>query len=217
MMQTPIGQKARDGAATRSRQSDPKLTHRTKGNIEPAHLTHRSMSAKRCHGRTTSDPLREVDRKQAASFLGVSLRTLDRLAASGRLTKGTAHRKTRPCVVFKDDELHDLKVELDSGHPVWQALPRSPDEPKDTIAFRIDVHYMRVLKSKGQVLGMSPGEFARSLVIRSLEEDQAHLCRHEVRRMREALGATFYALLTMKLGTAPAEARRIVNDTILKD
>lgn len=161
--------------------------------------------------------LEGVDRKQAAEYLGVSLRTLDRLASHGHLTKGTALRKTRPCVVFREDELRLLKAKLPRAGESWQRIERQPDPPKDTVAFRLDTYYLRVLKSEGEKLGLSPGEFARTLVIRSLEEEHLHLLRREVRRMREALGATFYALLTMKLGTSPAEARRIVSDTILKD
>jgi len=158
-----------------------------------------------------------VDRKQAAEYLGVSLRTLDRLAANGHLTKGTALRKTRPCVVFREDELRSLKAQLHQSEQQWRKLERKPDQPKDTVAFRLDNYYLRVLRSEADRLGLSTGEFARTLVIRALEQEQDHILRREVRRMREALGATFYALLTMKLGTSPAEARRIVNDTILKD
>lgn len=157
-----------------------------------------------------------MDRRQAAEFLGVSLRTLDRLVSNGRLSKGKALKKTRPIVVFRQEELAALKEDIGkqkaSANQYNGVFP-----PKETVAFRIDPHYLGRLTSQAKPLGLSPGEYARQLVIQSLEQEPSEKFSHEVRRLREALAAVFYALLTTRLGSSPTEARRLVDEAILKD
>lgn len=157
-----------------------------------------------------------MDRRQAAEFLGVSLRTLDRLVSKGRLSKGKALLKTRPIVVFRQEELTALKEELGkqkaSASQFCGVFP-----PKETVAFRIDPHYLGRLTSQAKPLGLSPGEYARQLVIQALEKEPSEKFSHEVRRLREALAAVFYALLTTRLGSSPTEARRLVDEAILKE
>lgn len=157
-----------------------------------------------------------MDRKEAARFLGVSLRTLDRIAATGRLTKGRALRKFKQIVVYRREELENLKAELQNHSHVNTAVLAFKPLPKDTVAFRIDPYYLQVLADRAGRAGRSPGEHARHLVIQSLERENSAEILEEVQMLRESLGATFYAFLTLKLGVSADDARRFVAQTILK-
>lgn len=155
-----------------------------------------------------------MERKEAAEFLGISLRTLDRLGSEGRLKKGRALRKTRPVVVFDLDELKALKAELERQATAPKSYRRAEDAPKDTVAFRIDPHYLARLSTEGKAQGLSAGEYARRLVIRALEDTRTEEFRDEVKRLRGALGHTFYTLLVMKFGVSEREAEEFVASTI---
>lgn len=85
------------------------------------------------------------------------------------------------------------------------------------MGFKLDPFYRSMLEAQGSVFGMSAGAYARKLVIQSLEDSTSLRIERELRRTRESLGALFYALLTTKLGSSPAEAKAIVDRTILKD
>ncbi len=156
-----------------------------------------------------------MDRQEAARYLGISLRTLDRIVATGKLTKGRRHKKTRPVVTFLDDELEALRLEIENRQRTKTADLGLRPQPKDTVAFRIDPYYSRLLSENADRAGRSVGEEARRIVIRSLECDASNLITEEIRKLRESLGATFYAFLTLKLGATPEEARRFVDVTIL--
>ena len=143
------------------------------------------------------------------------MRTLDRIVATGRLTKGRAPKKTRPAVTFLDEELKALRLEIENGQQIRTTDIGFRPQPKDTVAFRIDPYYSRLLGDIADRAGRSVGEEARRIVIRSLECDPSDLIAEEIRRLRESLGATFYAFLTLKLGATPEEARRFVDLTIL--
>lgn len=135
--------------------------------------------------------------------------------AKGRLVKTSAPGKTRPVVLFDDAALRQLKEEMLS-QSIRQPIHRDNSDPKETISFRIDPLYLRQLSEMAAQSNRSAADVARHLVIQSLETGHASAVLTEIRRVRESLGATFFALLTMKLGSSPEEARRIVADTILK-
>ncbi|MCW5941812.1 MAG: ribbon-helix-helix protein, CopG family [Fimbriimonadaceae bacterium] len=154
-----------------------------------------------------------MKRTEAARFLGVSLRTLDRIAASGRLSKGTEAGSTRPFVVYRRDELETLKAELYKDRRViWQRLPNDANL-SDSVNFRLDSAYYHQLQELAATEGTSSGVLARRIVIRFLEAEPRNL-ELEVFRLRESIGAIFYVLLTLKLGSTPAEARKIVAETM---
>lgn len=131
-----------------------------------------------------------MERREAADFLGVSLSTLDRLAAQGRLTKGRARRKTRPVTVYDEGELQRLKSELEQqGSRTTTACPPAT-KPQDAVGFRLDPYYVAQLKAKGAPLGMSAGEYARKLVIQALEQEGMELIREELSALRRSLAET---------------------------
>ena len=158
-----------------------------------------------------------MDRKAAAAYLNISLRTLDRLTAAGRLRKGRALRKTRPVVVFEEAEVSALKADLErERRPPFVPSPQQTTS-RDTVAFRLDAIYIDQLAKEGSVRGQSAGEYARHLVIKCLEDTREASFTREVRRLREGLADTVFALLTMKLGSTTEEAERFIRDTILRE
>lgn len=158
-----------------------------------------------------------MDKREAAEFLGISVRTLERLAKSGRLSQGRAKKKTRPIVVFDKKELEKLKVELTKGKPPEVFRRLNTQKPKDAIGFRLDPFYVEVLSKKGKEVGLSPSEFARKLVVQALEDTRADMFKDEVRALREGLADTFYAFLTMHFNVSKKDAQKFVNDTILRE
>lgn len=157
---------------------------------------------------------KNVDKRQAAEYLGVSTRTLERLASEGRLTKLRQKGKTRPVIVFSETELEGLKEEL-----AVEGRKRSTSlsKPLQHVGFRLDDLYVRRLTSEAQAHGMSPGEYARHLVIQSLEGTERSRVADELRSLREAMADTFHAFLTLKCGASEEEATSFVNETILRD
>lgn len=152
-----------------------------------------------------------MERQEAADFLGVSVSTLDRLASKGRLTRGRARRKTRPVTVYDEDELRTLKSQLDQSRlakptPVAEAV-----RPQDAIGFRLDPHYVRRLTEEGGRLGMSPGEYARRLVIRALETTPEDRFAQELAALRNGLSGMFYLILVQKFGATEDEANAVVD------
>lgn len=155
-----------------------------------------------------------MDRRKAAEYLGVSVRTLERLAADGRIAKGRVLRKTRPAIDFSEDDLKRLKEELTQEQPRHNA---ADFKQTDTVAFRLDPLYVRRLTKLAEAEEMSPGEYARHLVVQSIEKGSEDRFADEVRRLREGLADTFHAFLTSQCGTSEEKATEFVMNTILRD
>jgi len=148
-----------------------------------------------------------MEKQEAAEYLGVSVRTLERLAASGRLTKGRAKGKTSPLVVFDKSELEKLKKELEEARPSEVfGRPNTP-KPTDAIGFRLDPYYVKQLEEAGQKHGLSPGEYARRLVIRGLE---GQTFEGDLKALNKNLSDMFYLVLVSGLHVSEAEADEIV-------
>jgi len=73
--------------------------------------------------------LQVVNKKEAADFLGVSERAVERYTKAGKLSTRYAKGKTRPVAVYSESELHSLKQELE--HPAGiRPLVESPINEK---------------------------------------------------------------------------------------
>ncbi len=153
-----------------------------------------------------------VERAEAAKYLGVSISTLDRFASKGRLTKGRAKRKTRPVTVFIEEELAKLKAELEEARPqeVFRRL-NTTDRLPEGVGFRLDPYYIERLLAGGTERGVSAGEYARTLVIRALEDDREEGFKRELASLRNTLAEMFYVVLVTKLGASEADAREVVS------
>ncbi len=150
-----------------------------------------------------------MERLESANFLGVSLSTLDRLASQGRLKKGRAKRKTRPVTVYDRKELESLKAELEAIKP-GRAKRQGLERQLDTVGFRIDPLYIKRLQLEGETRGMSVGEYARFLVIRSLEDTTSQRVAEELTALRKSLSGMFYLILVDQFEASPEEAQAIV-------
>lgn len=148
-----------------------------------------------------------MEKSQAAEFLGVSVRTLERFAASGRLTKGRALKKTRPVVVYDMAELERLREELNEARPTEVFRRLNTPKPRDAIGFRLDPFYIKKLEEEGARIGMSAGEVARRMVIRSIEQIDS---KDGVEALRKNLSDMFYLVLVNRLGASESEATQIV-------
>ena len=151
-----------------------------------------------------------MEKKEAAEYLGVSTRTLERLATAGKLTKGRARKKTRPVVVYDKKELAALKKVLESSRPSEVFGRPNTLKPLDAIGFRLDPFYVKKLTEIGKQSGMSPSEYARRLVIRSLEGQTQSGTADELTALRKSLADMFYLVLVSKLDATEAEAKEIV-------
>lgn len=152
-----------------------------------------------------------MERKEAAEYLGISMRTLDRVVSKGRLTKGRALKKTRPVVVFEESEVRELKAELDARQGQRTGTGSTIAEPADTVAFRLDPAYFSRLETEGSNHGLSSGQYARRLVIQSLEDTRLEQIRTEIKELREGLTEMFYLVLVHKMGASESEADEIVS------
>ena len=148
-----------------------------------------------------------MEKAEAAEFLGVSVRTLERLAAAGRLKKGRALRKTRPVVTYEQTDLERLRDELERGRPAEVFRRLNTSKPTSAIGFRLDPFYVKQLEQEGAKHGMSAGEYARRLVIRGMEGQTAE---GDIRELRETLADMFYVILVTRLGSSEAEAAEII-------
>lgn len=147
-----------------------------------------------------------VERREAAEYLGVSVSTLDRLASQGKLSRGRARRKTRPVTTFDEEELQQLKAELSEKARVKVVPATRQTKYPDGIGFRLDPYYVERLKNEGEQRGMSAGEYARSLVVRGLEETAVHRFADEVETLRRNLSGMFLLILIEKFGVTEEEA-----------
>jgi len=152
-----------------------------------------------------------MERHQAAEYLGVSVSTVDRLAAQGRLTKGRARRKTRPVTVFDESQVAELKKEIEASRQVKTTPSLKPPRKGDAIGFRLDPFYIERLMEAGKEAGQSPGEYARSLVIEALENDREERFRTEIKRLRENLAEVFYLILVNKMDSKRDQAEAIID------
>ena len=156
-----------------------------------------------------------MEKKEAAEFLGVSVRTLERMAAQGRLVKGRARRKTRPVVVFDRTQLESLKAELETNRPNEVFPRKNGPRPLDSIGFRLDPFYVGRLATEGKRQGLSAAEMARKLVVQGLEDTAVQEVKDELSKLRDGLGHMFYAILIKGFGMSEEAADILVQDTIL--
>lgn len=152
-----------------------------------------------------------MDKQQAASYLGVSVRTLERFSSQGRIIKGRALRNKRAVVVFDEGALCKLKDELTEAGRSSGAGKGLPDKASDSVGFRLDPHYLETLAVEGKARGMSAGQYARSLVIQCLEQPASAKFAEELFSLKQALSEMFYLILVSKLGATESEAAEVVS------
>ena len=136
-----------------------------------------------------------MTKKEAAAFVGVGIRALERYAKAGRLSVHQRKGKTRPIVLYDEAELLPLKDEASARLRPRAAVLSPVGESTDTVGFRLDSYYRKRLLQAAEHHGMSPGEYARRLVILALEERQGEETLREISELRRDLALSVKALL----------------------
>jgi excisionase family DNA binding protein len=89
-------------------------------------------------------------KKEAAEFLGVSTRTLERLVKEGRLRARREKGKTRPLVVFDKEDLERLKTAREEEKPPEAFGRPNTSQSLGGIGFRLDHVYIKMLEEQGE-------------------------------------------------------------------
>lgn len=128
------------------------------------------------------------NKKEAATYLGISTRQLENYARSGRLSVRKEKGKTGDIAIFDDEELRRLKTELDSKRGLIQgAVVREPvnDEAEGTHANGDDLESSEVIRAfASQLSRLTPQEFIAQLAAAILT--QAEQRQQAVQRQLEA-------------------------------
>lgn len=125
-----------------------------------------------------------MSKKDAAAFLEVSPRALERYTQQGRLSVRHERGKTRPVPVYDDAELTQFREELNRQR-TRRAVPQS--ESMEGVGFRLDAFYRQQLETRGAAEGLSAGEYARRLVVRALEDPAGESVTRDLAALREEM------------------------------
>lgn len=162
-----------------------------------------------------------VGKREAAQFLGVSVKTLERYVSRGRIAPRMSPGRTRPTPLFDEAELAALRDELAQAR--FPAAPKATEASAHgeaapetaeagTVAFRLPARYARQLAEGGEQRGLSAGTYARSLVIDALESGERVRLSGEIdglKQMVRALGtdlASVALLAALFAGKVESEA-----------
>ncbi len=112
-----------------------------------------------------------LTKQQAAAHLSVSIRSLERYTAVGRIAARYEKGRSKPTPFYREDDLDQLKAALDEKRPT--VTLRTPVS-RPIVAFRLPEHYFDQLCEDGLRHSMSPGEYARHRLIDLLEAREGH-------------------------------------------
>ena len=145
---------------------------------------------------------------EAAKFLGVTPRTLQRYTKEGRLGARQEKGKTRPVTVYDEAEVMALKGKLESSP--YAKRTQNVSLSTDTITIRLDEHYLTRLADEGTKRGYSAGQYARQLIIQGLED------RHQeaLERLRKDVANATYATLAYGGKLTPEESEAWVRENL---
>ena len=160
---------------------------------------------------------------EAAAYLNLTARTLQRYRKKGNLAYREANGKTRSTIEYDKADLDRLKAELQTK----RAISRKPKPIAKTamprIAFGLPQENFAELEKEAQRFGMSVGEYARRLVREGLEsrfQSEATELRNRVKqletelsRTRKDFSAAFEAVLEYT-GLDPEEAKKWVSENL---
>ena len=162
-----------------------------------------------------------MTKAEAAVALGMSVRSVERLVRTRRLRQGRALVDGRPMASYDPVEVEELRAARASeSRPRPIAVPSNTQRGDTvTVSFRLSRIHAEHLRREGEALGLSPGEVARLHTVRGIERGDGSdaAAARELRRLREALGETFFNFLVLKCDTPKAEARRFVKENLLGD
>jgi hypothetical protein len=138
-----------------------------------------------------------MNQQEAATYLGISVRSLQRYVQAERLRVRYESGKTRPVPIYDDQAIEALKAKL-AYRPVFpQSQGKSVSERKQPFGFRLAPQEREDLVRNAQQYGMKPSEYARLLVQSGLEDglqNQISTLQKEIMLLREQVATLENAL-----------------------
>jgi len=161
--------------------------------------------------------------QEAALYLHLNVRTLQRYRAKGKLSYREVKGKTRPVIEYDKLDLDRLRVELEGQRTAGKKPKPAPKPPNPRVSFALTPEGQAELEREAQRYGMSTGEYARRLAREGLESrfaseaaelrNRVKLLETELAKTRKEFAAGFEVLLEYG-GLDPAEAKRWVTENL---
>lgn len=127
-----------------------------------------------------------MNKKEAAEYLGVSTRSVERYMKGNRLACRYVEGKIGPRPVFDEPDLVAFKASLEAQRHREAVRVESPDAMK-TIGFRLEPEFIDRLNAEAAKRGLSPRACARQLLVASLEDFRYEGILAEFSALRSAL------------------------------
>jgi len=162
-----------------------------------------------------------MNKKEAAEYLGVSVRSLERYTKKKLVDCTYEQGKIGPRPVYEKARLAAFKAQQESRKKRQSVQVASPDALQ-RIGFRLEPHYIQRLAKEGALNKMSPGEYARRLLIGAMEDfrhQEILACvsglREDLDALRADIAQTIEAFLINVVQPADREeARKWVRSTL---
>ncbi len=106
---------------------------------------------------------------EAAEYLGISVRTLERYTRAQRIPAQYEKGKRHARVVYREEDLEALKADLAAERSLRQPDVRTPNAMR-RIGFRLEPVDLKRLEELARREDVSPGDYARHLVITALHD-----------------------------------------------
>jgi len=152
-----------------------------------------------------------MNKREAAEYLGVSIRSLERYTEKKLLPCHYEEGRIDKRPVYDTPDLETFKQGRDARKKRQAVEAVSPDALK-RIGFRLDSHYIERLTDEGAKHNMSAGEYARRLLIGAMEDFRhqevlAHieLLRQDLDSLRGDIAQTIEAFLLHVVDQADRE------------
>lgn len=121
-----------------------------------------------------------LSKQEAATFLEISIRSIERYTRQGR---------SKPTPMYRQDDLETFKAQIKEKQ---RSVAVQTSHPAPVVAFRLPQHYFNLLREEGERHALSAGEYARTLLIDALEGGERLGLQEDIALLRcavEILGA----------------------------
>jgi hypothetical protein len=127
-----------------------------------------------------------MTKREAAEYLGVSIRSLERYTKNGQLSCRYVPGKIGPRPVYDEPDLAAYKIRLQARKKRESVRVDSPEAMR-TIGFRLAPEYIDRLTDEAAKHSMSPRAYARQLLVGALEDFRYSELLAELEALREDL------------------------------
>lgn len=157
-----------------------------------------------------------MTKREAATILGVSVRTLERYTAQGKLCPQYVQAGKSRQAHYEDTEIAALKAQL-HGAPRQLRSKRTKEEETETVSFRLDPLFHKRLSEAAFLRRMSAGEYARSIVLDVLSDAREDIFKEEIARIREDIAVSVEAMLAFAGTIEQEKAHAWVNKNLRRE